>query len=167
MKHWRLLPHPLLTLLLTLAWLLLNNSLSLGQLLLGLFLGWGIPLLCRDFLLRTPRLRRPGLLLRYMLVVLYDIVVANLHVARLVLGRPEALRPAFIEVPIDIEDEFLLTLLACVVSLTPGTVSSGLSGDHKTLLLHGLDVPDKDEVIRQVKTRYEAPLKEIFECSPT
>ncbi|MDR6180890.1 multicomponent K+:H+ antiporter subunit E [Pseudomonas sp. SORGH_AS 211] len=167
MKRWRLLPHPLLTLLLTLAWLLLNNSLSLGQLLLGLFLGWGIPLLCRDFLLRTPRLRRPGLLLRYMLVVLYDIVVANLHVARLVLGRPEALRPAFIEVPIDIEDEFLLTLLACVVSLTPGTVSSGLSGDRKTLLLHGLDVPDKDEVIRQVKTRYEAPLKEIFECSPT
>lgn len=167
MKHWRLLPHPLLTLLLTLAWLLLNNSLSLGQLLLGLFLGWGIPLLCQDFLLRTPRLRRPGLLLRYMLVVLYDIVVANLHVARLVLGRPEALRPAFIEVPIDIEDEFLLTLLACVVSLTPGTVSSGLSGDRKTLLLHGLDVPDKDEVIRQVKTRYEAPLKEIFECSPT
>lgn len=167
MKRLRLLPHPLLTLLLTLAWLLLNNSLSLGQLLLGLFLGWGIPLLCQDFLLRTPRLRRPGLLLRYMLVVLYDIVVANLHVARLVLGRPEALRPAFIEVPIDIEDEFLLTLLACVVSLTPGTVSSGLSGDRKTLLLHGLDVPDKDEVIRQVKTRYEAPLKEIFECSPT
>lgn len=167
MKPWRLLPHPLLTMLLTIAWLLLNNTLSLGQLLLGLLLGWGIPLLCRDFLLRTSRLRRPGLLLRYMLVVLYDIVVANLHVARLVLGRPEALRPAFIEVPIDIEDEFLLTLLACVVSLTPGTVSSGLSGDRKTLLLHSLDVDDQDEVIRQVKTRYEAPLKEIFECSPT
>ena len=167
MKRWRLLPHPLLTLLLTIAWLLLNNSLSLGQLLLGLFLGWGIPLLCQSFLLRTPRLRRPGLLLRYMLVVLYDIVVANLHVARLVLGRPEALRPAFIEVPIDIEDEFLLTLLACVVSLTPGTVSSGLSGDRQALLLHSLDVDDQDEVIRQVKTRYEAPLKEIFECSPT
>ena len=167
MKRWRLLPQPLLTLLLTIAWLLLNTSLSLGQLLLGLFLGWGIPLLCQSFLLRTPRLRRPLLLLRYMLVVLYDIVVANLHVARLVLGRPEALRPAFIEVPIDIEDEFLLTLLACVVSLTPGTVSSGLSGDRKTLLLHSLDVDDQDEVIRQVKTRYEAPLKEIFECSPT
>ena len=86
MKPWRLLPHPLLTVLLTIAWLLLNNTLSLGQLLLGLLLGWGIPLLCQDFLLRTPRLRRPGLLLRFMLVVLYDIVVANLHVARLVLG---------------------------------------------------------------------------------
>ena len=165
MKRW--LPHPLLTGMLTLTWLLLNNSLSLGQLLLGLLLGWGIPLLCRDFLLSAPRLRRPGLLLRYMLMVVYDLVVAILHVARLVLGRPEALRPAFIEVPIDIEDEFLLTLLACVVSLTPGTVSSGLSSDRRTLLLHGLDVADKAQVIRQVKTRYEAPLKEIFECSPT
>ena len=167
MKRWRLLPHPLLTLLLTIAWLLLNNSLSLGQLLLGLFLGWGIPLLCQSFLLRTPRLRRPGLLLRYMLVVLYDIVVANLHVARLVLGRPEALRPAFIEVPIDIEDEFLLTLLACVVSLTPGTVSSGLSGDRKTLLLHSLDVDDQDEVIRHLEPRHAAPLKAILDSSPT
>ena len=167
MRRWRLLPHPLLTVLLALAWLLLNNSLSLGQLLLGLFLGWGIPLLCQNFLLRTPRLRRPGLLLRFMLLVLYDIVVANLHVARLVLGRPEALRPAFIEVPMDLEDEFLLTLLACIVSLTPGTVSSGLSGDHRTLLLHSLDVDDPETVIQQVKHRYEAPLKEIFECSPT
>lgn len=165
MKRW--LPHPLLTGLLTLTWLLLNNTLSLSQLLLGLLLGWGIPLLCQDFLLKAPRLRRPGLLLRYMLMVVYDIVVANLHVARLVLGRTQDLKPAFIEVPIDIEDEFLLTLLACVVSLTPGTVSSGLSGDRKTLLLHGLDVADKDAVIHQVKTRYEAPLKEIFECSPT
>ncbi|GGJ88998.1 Na+/H+ antiporter subunit E [Pseudomonas matsuisoli] len=163
----RWLPHPLLTLFLTVVWVLLTNSLSVGSWLMGAFLGWGIPLLCQDFLLKTPRLRRPALLLRYMLVVLYDIVAANLNVARLVLGPPKNLRPAFVEVPMEIEDEFVLTLLACVVSLTPGTVSSGLSADHKTLLLHGLDVDDSEQMIAQVKNRYEAPLMEIFECSRT
>jgi multicomponent K+:H+ antiporter subunit E len=165
MKRW--LPRPGLTLLLTVIWLLLVNQLSLGQLLLGLFLGWGIPLLTRDFLLDVPRVRKPLRLCLFMLKVFYDILVANLHVARLVLGSTSRLSPAFVEVPMAIENKFVLAVLACIVSLTPGTVSAGLSADCKILLLHGLDVPDDQAMIAEVKSRYEAPLLEIFECLPT
>lgn len=167
MRRSRWLPHPLLTLFLAGVWLLLVNAPSLGHLLLGLLLGWAIPLLCRDFLLDVPRVRRPIRLCRYVLMVLYDIVQANLNVARLVLGSTDKLRPAFVEVPMDIEDEFVLSVLACIISLTPGTVSSGLSADHKTLLLHGLDIVDDAALIAEVKARYEAPLMEIFACSRT
>ncbi len=163
----RLFPHPHLTLLLAVIWLALVNSVALGHVLLGLFLGWAIVWLTRDFLLNVPHLRRPLKLAVFLAKVFYDIVLANLHVARLVLGPKDRLQPAFVEVPMDIEDEFLLSLLACVVSLTPGTVSAGLSNDHKTLLLHGLNVPDTDAMIAEIKSRYEAPLLEIFECSPT
>lgn len=163
----RLFPHPMLTVLLTVIWLLMVNAPSFGHLLLGAFLGWGIALLCSGFMLDVPRLRRPLLLCRYLLMVLWDIVIANLHVARLVLGPTRKLRPAFVEVPMEIENEFMLSVLACIVSLTPGTVSSGLSSDHKTLLLHGLDVADDQALIAEVKSRYEAPLMEIFECSST
>ncbi|HEY1026805.1 MAG TPA: Na+/H+ antiporter subunit E [Pseudomonas sp.] len=163
----RLFPHPHLTLLLAVIWLALVNSVALGHVLLGLFLGWAIVWLTRDFLLNVPHLRRPLKLAVFLVKVFYDIVLANLHVARLVLGPKDRLQPAFVEVPMDIEDEFLLSLLACVVSLTPGTVSAGLSNDHKTLLLHGLNVPDTDAMIAEIKSRYEAPLLEIFECSPT
>jgi len=100
-------------------------------------------------------------------MVFWDIVIANLHVARLVLGKKERLNPAFVELPMDLQDEFLLAALACIISLTPGTVSAGLTPDHKTLLIHGLDVPDSDALIVATKKRYEAPLLEIFECSPT
>ncbi|MBP8236760.1 MAG: Na+/H+ antiporter subunit E [Pseudomonas sp.] len=165
MKRW--LPHPLLTLLLTLIWLLLVNTFNLGQLLLGVLLGWGITLLTRNFLLDVPSVRKPLLLCRFMLRVFYDIVVANLHVAKLVLGPRSRLNPAFVEVPMAIENNFVLAVLASIVSLTPGTVSAGLSADHKTLLLHGLDVPDVQTLIDEVKSRYEAPLLEIFECLPT
>ena len=163
----RLFPHPHLTLLLALIWLGLVNSLAIGQIILGAFLGWAIVWLSREFLLNVPHIRRPFALIGFILKVFYDIVVANVQVARLVLGPSERLQPAFVEVPMCIEDEFLLSILACVVSLTPGTVSAGLSADHKTLLLHGLDVPDREALIAEVKQRYEAPLMEIFQCSPT
>ncbi|WP_027590886.1 Na+/H+ antiporter subunit E [Pseudomonas sp. RL] len=167
MKRFAWLPHPGLTLLLTGMWLLLANQLSLGQLLLGLFLGWAIPLLLRRYLIFVPRVRQPLALCLFLLKVLWDIVVANLHVARLVLGPKSRLNPAFVEVPMELKDEFLLATLASIISLTPGTVSAGLTPDHKTLLLHALDVPDIDELVVEIKKRYEAPLLEIFECSPT
>ncbi|MBB3102271.1 Na+/H+ antiporter subunit E [Azomonas macrocytogenes] len=163
----KILPHPLLTIFLTLLWLLLNNTVAFGQLLLGLFLGWVIPLLAGRFLLKVPPVCKPFKLCLFLLLILYDIVVANLHVARLVLGSPRKLRPAFVEVPMDIEDEFILTILTSIASLTPGTVSAGLSTDHRTLLLHVLDTDKPQDVAEELKTRYEAPLLEIFRCSST
>lgn len=163
----RWLPNPALTVLLMLMWLLLNNTLNLGHLLLGLFLGWVIPLLVRGFLVEVPAVRKPLKLCLFILMVFWDIVRANLTVARLVLGPKRNLRPAFIEMPMRIEDEFVLSVLTSVISLTPGTVSSGLSPDSKTLLLHALDAPDSEVVIEEIQTRYEAPLLEIFQCSRT
>lgn len=163
----RLFPHPRMMLVLTVLWLLLVNTFNLGHLLLGLLLGWSIVHLCGDFLLSVPKVRKPLGLLLFIGKVFYDIVVANLQVVKLVLGPKSRLEPAFVEVPVEIEDEFVLSTLACIISLTPGTVSAGLSSDHKTLLLHGLNVPDRDELIAAVKSRYETPLLEIFECSRT
>ena len=74
------------------------------------------------------------------------------------------LRPGFVELPLDLTDEFAITLLASTISLTPGTVSADVSEDRRTLLIHALDVDDQDAMIRQIKQRYERPLKEIFEC---
>ncbi|TCD23944.1 Na+/H+ antiporter subunit E [Pseudomonas sp. IC_126] len=164
MKKSRLLPNPALTLFLTALWLLLNNTLGVGHILLGLFLGWAIPLLISGFLIEVPPVRKPVKLCLFMLKVFYDIVIANMHVAKLVLGPRENLRPAFIEVPMVIENDFVLAMLTSIISLTPGTVSAGLSKDHKVLILHALDAPDIETLVADVKSSYEAPLLEIFEC---
>ena len=55
-------------------------------------------------------------------------------------------------------------VLANAVSLTPGTVSTSLSADRRTLLLHVLDLDDADQLVARIKDRYEAPLREIFPC---
>jgi multicomponent K+:H+ antiporter subunit E len=66
-------------------------------------------------------------------------------------------------VPLEIRAPEAITTLASTITLTPGTVSSDLSDDGRSLLVHCLDAPDGDEVVAQIKQRYEARLKEIFE----
>lgn len=159
----RLLPHPLLTVVLVVVWLLLHNALTPGQAVLGLFLGVAIPLFTRRFWPETVCMRRPLTLLALVAVVLYDILVANLAVARLILGRPGRLRPAFVIVPLALRSELAVSLLANTVTLTPGTVSAELSADRRSLLVHALDAPDPAGLVADIKARYEARIKEVFE----
>ncbi|MHB8788377.1 MAG: Na+/H+ antiporter subunit E [Desulfobulbaceae bacterium] len=162
MKRW--LPQPLFSLFLWLVWLLLNNSVAPGQLLLGAILALALPLFTVRFWPDRPRLRKPLMLMRYIAVLFWDIILANLTVARLILGPTARLRPAFIRLPLELRNEFAIVVLANTISLTPGTVSSDLSPDRRTLLIHALDVEDPAQAIARIKQRYEKPLQEIFEC---
>lgn len=161
----RLLPHPAQSLLLLFIWLLLVDSFAFGHWLLGGALAVAIPLGCNHLLIEHPHGWKPLKLLRFLFMVMGDILVANFQVARLTLGRVDKLRPAFVEVPIDLDNELAISVLVSVVSLTPGSLAADLSLDRHTLLVHGLDVADPQALIDEIKQRYEAPLKEIFPCS--
>ena len=163
MSARRLLPHPLLTPILAAVWLLLNNSLAPGHVVLGLLLGWLIPLFTLRFWPETVRIRKPWTLVRFLAVFVLDVFVANLVVARRILGKPARLHPAFIDVPLFLESDLAISFLANTICLTPGTVSARLSPDRRTLLVHALDAPDPDAVRDSIKQRYETPLKEVFE----
>jgi multicomponent K+:H+ antiporter subunit E len=162
MKRW--LPHPLLTPMLAVIWLLLNNSLEPGQILLGLLLGWAIPRFTLEFWPERVRFRSPRATLRFAIAFLHDVVIANLAVARLILAGPRDLRPCFVVVPLDLRDELAISLLANTICLTPGTVSASLSADRRSLLVHALDCADPAALVTEIKQRFEAPLKEILEC---
>lgn len=161
-----MLPHPLLSVVLVGLWLLLVNSISVGHILLGAVLGVAIPVFTDRFWPERPHIARPGLLVRFFLgTFLYDVLVANIRVVMLILQRDiDRLRPAFIEIPLDTDDHLVISMLASVISLTPGTVSCELSSDCRTLIVHCLHSLDPEDDIRTIKSRYEAPLKEIFSC---
>ena len=159
----RLLPHPLLSAILVAIWLLLVNELSFGHLLLGMLLGWAVPLYTARFWPDNVHVRRPLLLLRFIAVVLYDILVANVTVARLILGRQDRLEPAFLVLPLRLKTDVAISLLANTISLTPGTVSTYLSADRRCLIIHSLHTTEPEEVLDTIRQRYETPLKEILE----
>lgn len=160
----RFLPAPMLSLILFITWLLMVRSVTLGQLLLGVILAVGIPLLTRKFWLPFPRVKHPIKLLRFLLCVLGDIVVANLHVSLLILTPKREPHPGFIEYPLQVRDRLAITLLANTITMTPGTVSTNIRLDQTSLLIHVLDMRDEQQLVREIHERYERPLKEIFEC---
>ena len=161
LRH-RLLPSPGLSAALFLAWLMLNGSLAPGHLLLGALLALALPLVTASRQARPVRVRAWGTAARLLLTVLWDIVVCNIEVARRVLGPEAALQPAFVWVPLDLRSPQGLVLLAGIVTLTPGTVSSGFSDDRRHLLVHALHCPDPAALVAGIKARYEAPLQEIL-----
>lgn len=160
----RWLPMPLQSLLLFVVWLLLNNSFSVGHIVLGLVLALLIPWLVKPLQSVRAEISSGWLLLSYILRVLADIVVANFEVAWRVIRPSRYLRPAMIAIPLDLKTRLAITVLTNTISLTPGTVSAEISEDHCWLFVHVLDLENEAELVQQIKQRYEAPLKEIFEC---
>ncbi len=159
----RLFPHPGLTLLLVIMWMLVLNELSMGGFLLGLVLGIVVPLFTAPFWPDRPRVRYGWPLIAYVLLVIGDIIAANFHVARLVLFRRNRdLRSCWLTVPLDLRSAEAVTVLAGTISLTPGTVSADISTDGRYLLVHALDTGDPQAEVARIKARYERPLMEIF-----
>lgn len=161
MKHYfyRL----LLPLLLLALWLLLNDSLSPGQIILGailsLLLGWAAVAL-RPVYSRPKRLVVLATLVGHVVI---DIVRSNINVARLIWQGHASHTPGFIKIPIHLQDPHGLAALACIVTYTPGTVWSGFSEKTGIMTLHVLDLKEESYWIELIKQRYERPLMEIFE----
>lgn len=161
----KLFPHKLLSAFMLGLWLLMNNTIAPGHWVLGFLLAWAIPFFTQSFWPQSMVLNRPLLALRFLLLVLWDILIANVQVAILIMGPRQKLSPAFMRIPLDLKQDFTITLLANTISLTPGTVTVDLQMEEGYLLVHGLNVDDIDQAIAGIKQRYEQPLKEIFECS--
>ncbi|WP_028671777.1 Na+/H+ antiporter subunit E [Saccharospirillum impatiens] len=160
----RLFPFPYLSLLLLITWLLMNNSVSPGQILLGGILALVIPLGTASMRKTQPTLKKPFLAVKYLLMLMGDIIVSNIEVAIQVLGPVRNITPGFIAVPLDISQDLPITLLASSISLTPGTVSLEVSEDKQWLYVHVLNLVDEAGTIANIKQRYESPLREIFGC---
>ena len=159
-----LLPMPFHSLLLFIVWLLLNNSVSPGHIVLASFFAITIPWLVTGMRDDHPKILRPLLAIRYVLMVMKDIITANVEVALLIIGPTKKLKPGFVAIPLDVTTDLGITILASTVSLTPGTVSAEVSKDKAWLFVHALHLENEAELIESVKQRYERPIKEIFGC---
>ena len=154
-------PQPWLSLLLFGIWQLLSDGISGGSIALGLILAWGIPLLTQSFWPERPAVFRAWRLPAYLLVVLWDILVASFEVAWLIIS-PRRPHPMFISYPLQLQDPLAIAMLASTISLTPGTVTADISDDNRILLIHALDTRRAKEVIDAIHQRYERPLMEMF-----
>jgi multicomponent K+:H+ antiporter subunit E len=159
----RLLPHPLLSVLLFFTWFLLVNDIKVGSAVFAAFLAVVIPLMTAAWWPGRPRIASFPRLAAYTLLVLWDILVANVQVARIILFMPrDRIQSRWIPIPIDLTSPEAITLLAGTITMTPGTLTADMSSCGRVLLIHSLHAPDPDAIRDDIKTRYEARLKRIF-----
>jgi multicomponent K+:H+ antiporter subunit E len=157
------LPHPALSLLLALVWLLLQRSLAPAHLLSAAVLALLLPRLLHGFIGDGVHPRSPRTMLHLAGVVLWDIVMSNIAVARIVLNPASKPQPAWVEVQLEAEHPTAIALLATIITMTPGTVSCVIDERRHSILVHALDCSDAAAMAAQIKQRYERPLRRIFD----
>lgn len=155
------LAHPVLSLLLAVSWLALSRSLAPVHLLSAILIALIVPRLLAPFLSGGRPIAWPAAI-RLTLVVLWDIVISNITVARLVLGPMGKPQPAWLEVPLASDHPRLNALFASIITTTPGTVSAVIDEERKVIWVHALNCGDPAGMVADMKSRYEAALLKVF-----
>jgi multicomponent K+:H+ antiporter subunit E len=156
-----LLPHPFLSALIGIVWVLLVGDLGLGALVMAVFLALGIGWIIPGP--KGPRIMRPFALIAYCALVIWDVILSSVQVAWIIVFmRQDQIKSAYITVPIDLPNAQAVAILAGTITLTPGTLTADISNDSSVLLIHSLHAPDPSAIRDAIKSRYEARLKRIF-----
>ncbi|HWV80989.1 MAG TPA: Na+/H+ antiporter subunit E [Hyphomicrobiaceae bacterium] len=161
MSRW--LPFPVISAMLLGTWLLLNESLSVGHVLLGSVLAvTGSWILVR---LEAPSLlfRRLWVIVQLGLKVIVDMARSNYRVARLTFKDKPFRTPGFVRIQLSVRSHYSLAILACIITATPGTSWVAYEPADNVLIIHVLDLVDDDDWGEIIRVRYEGLLKEIFE----
>lgn len=160
----QILPYPLLSLGLLAFWLVLQQSVSLGHILLGTLLALLAGRAYAALQPERPRIRKPLRIIQLMLLVAGDVLRSNLAVALIVLqGRHRKQTAGFLLLPLDLRDRSALAVLSCIITAIPGSVWLEYDARRSTVLIHVLDLVDEQEWIDVIKHRYERLLLEIFQ----
>lgn len=160
----RWLHSPRLSATLLIMWLLLNQSIALADVLIGLVLAIAIPFWFRSLTPTDVHIRKPLVIIHLIIGSLIEIVRSCFNVSLLILfAKRDQLNAQFITVPLDLRSPYGLAVLSCIINSTPGTVWVEILPDSQDLALHVFDLHDAQWWIDTIKTRYEKPLIEIFE----
>jgi multicomponent K+:H+ antiporter subunit E len=153
--------HPVLSMLLGASWLALSHSLEPVHLLSAVLIGLIVPRMLRPFLADASGLYWPAIP-RLIGIVIWDIIVSNIVVAKLVLGPMDAMAPGWIPVPLESDHHRVNALFASIITTTPGTVSTVIDEEARVIWVHALNCDDAAAMAADMKSRYETPLLVIF-----
>lgn len=151
-----------LHLLLALAWSMASGSVTLGNLLLGFVIGGGV------LHLVGPALGNPRYAVRaYRAAVLggvflLELVTSSVRVAIDIVRPRLTMTPAVVAVPLELRDPLQITLLANLVSLTPGTLSLDVAADGSVLYVHAMYGEDPEAIRQHIKRAFERRIQEVF-----
>lgn len=142
-------------------WAVLWNSYTGVDFLLGYIVGIFILFVLRRFLRFDFYMRRVFAAFKLIALFIKELIMSNIDVVKVLLSPKLNIEPGIIEVPTQLKSDWELTLLASLISLTPGTLSMDFSEDKKSIFVHSIHVPDKEEMIREIHETFEKAIMEV------
>ena len=154
--------NPIGLLLLALTWLVLTGSFTIPNALLGLLLAVLVSSFAREQRRRNRIAIRLLATVRLAVLFLRELVLSAYRVALLVVTPRMDLRPGIFAYRLKLDRNFEITLLANLITLTPGTLSVDVSPDRKTLFVHAIDCSDPERNRRDIAEGFERAIMEAF-----
>jgi len=149
-----------LTILLALGWAAATGNFSLANLLLGALIGGFCLFLIRGQIGGAPFWSKALRVMSLALLFAEELILSALRVGLLVLRPRLKLKPILLAFPLTATSDIEITLLANLVTLTPGTLSVDISADRRFLLIHAIDVGDREALILSIREGLEAKVME-------
>lgn len=151
----------LINILLAFLWVFMNGDFTVGSFVTGFIIGLVAVYILRSFLPGRFYLKRLYWMVRLAFVFVLELIKANIDVVRIVMSPKIDIHPGFYAYPNDLEEDWEVTLLSTLITLTPGTVVVAISEDYSIIYIHGLDMEDADEEIATIKASFENVIKEV------
>lgn len=154
----------LANILLALAWMALTGTFTAGGMFTGLVFGYGVLWIGRRDRNTAAYRAKIVAVAEFVLFFLKELLVANLRVAHDVLTPKHHMTPGIVAVPLDLESDLQITLLATLITLTPGTLSLHVAEDRRTLYVHAMYIDeDPDALVQRIKHGFERRVMEVFQ----
>jgi len=151
-----------LNVLLAMIWAAGTGQFSLANLAVGFVLGYLVLRLMYGILPESGYFLRVQRVTSFAGFTIAEIIRANLRIARDVLTPRHTMRPGIVAVPLDAERDNEITLLATLISLTPGSLVLDVSDDRRVIYIHAMNIPDRDAFIHEIKDGFERRVLEVL-----
>ncbi|WP_416149278.1 Na+/H+ antiporter subunit E [Salipaludibacillus sp. HK11] len=144
-------------------WMLLRNEYTMVEFMLGFIVGLALLYVLRRFLAFDFYFRRVIAVFKLLILFTYKLILSNIDVTKIVLSpkMKSNIQPGIIAVPTKLRTDWEVTLLANLISLTPGTLTMNFSEDGRTLYVHSIHVPDKEAAIKEIHESFERAIMEV------
>ncbi|GIP31874.1 Na+/H+ antiporter subunit E [Paenibacillus sp. J2TS4] len=151
----------LLNLCIALLWMFLNNSASASQFLMGYLIGLIFIGALRRFWPQPFYVQKIWAIVKLLVLFLKELILSSFSVIRQVIRPKLNIRPGIFAYTTNLKTDWEVTLLSCLICLTPGTLTLEVSRDQRTLYIHAMDMDDAEVISQQIKDSFEKAIVEV------
>lgn len=151
----------LMNLTIAFVWMFFHNTWDGGSFVIGYLIGLALLFMLRRFLPQEFYFRKGIAVLKLLLLFLKELLLSALFVAKELLRPNLNIKPGIVAVPTQLRTDLEITLFACLITLTPGTLTLEVSPEKDVLYIHSMDIPDTEQVIAQIKNTFEKAIMEV------